>query len=138
MIIIITHTPWRRVLLEKLTVAQLVKKFLRLLWNPNIRYSVRKVSLLDSTMSQLSLVHTPVLCLYKIHFNIILIYESQDSSVGIALDYGLDDQGSRVRFLEGAGNFSLRHRVQNGSGAHPASYSLGTRHSFPEDKAAGA
>jgi hypothetical protein len=44
---------------------------------------------------------------------------SRDSSVGIALSYGLDDRGSRVRFPAGAGNFSLRHRVQNGSGAHP-------------------
>jgi hypothetical protein len=31
--------------------------------------------------------------------------ESRDSSVGIALGYGLDDRGSRVRFPEGAGNF---------------------------------
>jgi hypothetical protein len=29
------------------------------------------------------------------------------------------------------GNFSLHHRVQNGSGAHPASYPMGTRGSFP-------
>jgi hypothetical protein len=29
--------------------------------------------------------------------------KSRDSSVGIALDYGLDDQGSRVRFPEGLG-----------------------------------
>jgi len=28
--------------------------------------------------------------------------------------------------------------VQNGSGAHPASYSVGTSGSFPGDKAAGA
>jgi hypothetical protein len=64
--------------------------------------------------------------------------KSRDSSVGIALGYGLDDWGSRVRFQVGAGNFSLRHRVQNGSGAHPASYPMGTRGSFPGDKAAGA
>jgi hypothetical protein len=57
--------------------------------------------------------------------------QSRDSSVGIALGYGLDDRGSRVRFLAGAGNFSLHHRVQNGSGAHPASYPMGTRGSFP-------
>jgi hypothetical protein len=60
-----------------------------------------------------------------------------DSSVGIALGYGLDDQGSRVRFPAGAGNFSLHHRVQNGSGAHPASYPMSTRGSFPGGKAAG-
>jgi hypothetical protein len=49
------------------------------------------------------------------------IYKSRDSSVGIALGYGLDDRDSRVRFPAGAGNFSLNHRVRNGSGAHPAS-----------------
>jgi hypothetical protein len=37
----------------------------------------------------------------------------------------------------GAGNFSLHHRVQTGSGAHPASYPTGTRGSFPGAKAAG-
>jgi hypothetical protein len=57
------------------------------------------------------------------------------SSVGIALGYGLDNRGSRVRFLAGAGNFSLHHRVQNGSGARPASYPMGTRGSFPGSKA---
>jgi hypothetical protein len=31
-----------------------------------------------------------------------------------------------VRFLAGAGNSSLRHRVQTGSGAHPVSYPVGT------------
>jgi len=30
------------------------------------------------------------------------------------------------------------HRIQNGSGAHPASYPMGTRGSFPGGKAAGA
>jgi hypothetical protein len=40
------------------------------------------------------------------------------------------------RFLPGAGNFSVHHRVQNGSGAHPASYSMGSRGSFPGGKAA--
>jgi hypothetical protein len=64
--------------------------------------------------------------------------KSRDSSVGIALGYGLDDRGSRVRFPEGAGDFSLHHRVQNGSGAHPASYPMGMRGSFPGDKEAGA
>jgi hypothetical protein len=63
---------------------------------------------------------------------------SRDSSVGIALGYGLENRDSRVRFLTGAGNFSLHHRVQNGSGVHPASYPMGTRGSSPGDKAAGA
>jgi hypothetical protein len=63
--------------------------------------------------------------------------KSRDSSVGIALAYGLDERGSRVRFPAGAGNFSLHHRVLNGSGAHPASYPMGTRGSFLGGKAAG-
>jgi hypothetical protein len=56
----------------------------------------------------------------------------------IALSYGLDDGGSRVRFPTGAGNFSLHHRVQYGSGSHPASYPMGTRGSFSGGKSAGA
>jgi hypothetical protein len=64
-------------------------------------------------------------------------FKSRDSSVGIAMGYGLDDRGSRVRFPSGTGNFSLYHRVQNGSGAHPASYPTGTAGSFPGSKAAG-
>jgi hypothetical protein len=61
-----------------------------------------------------------------------------DNSVGIALGYGLDDRCSRVRFPAGAGNFSLHHRFQNGSGAHLAYYPMGTRWSFSGAKAAGA
>jgi hypothetical protein len=60
---------------------------------------------------------------------------SRDSSVGIALGYGLDDRGSRVRLPAGAGNFSLHHRAQNGSGANSVSDPMGTRGSFPEGKA---
>jgi hypothetical protein len=63
---------------------------------------------------------------------------SRDSSVSIALGYGLNDRGSRVRFPAGAGNFSLHHHVQNGSGPYPDSYPMGTRSSFPGGKAAGA
>jgi hypothetical protein len=54
------------------------------------------------------------------------------------LGYGLDDRGSRVRFPAGAGNFSLHHRVQTGSGAHPDSYPMGTADSFIGGKEAGA
>jgi hypothetical protein len=66
------------------------------------------------------------------------IIGSGDSSVGIALGYGLDDQSSGVRFPAGAGNFSLNHRVQNVYGTHPASYPMDNRGSFPGGKAAGA
>jgi hypothetical protein len=52
--------------------------------------------------------------------------------------HGLDYWGTRIRFPGGAGSFSLHHRVQNGPGAHPASYPMGTRGSFLGDRAAGA
>jgi hypothetical protein len=45
---------------------------------------------------------------------------------------------SGVRIPAGAGNFFLLHRVQTGSGAHPASYPMGTGGSLSEGKAAGA
>jgi hypothetical protein len=67
-----------------------------------------------------------------------LTFESRESSVGIALGYGLDDRVSRARFPAGTGNFSLHHPIQNGPGAHPASYPMGTRGSFPGGTAAGS
>jgi hypothetical protein len=48
------------------------------------------------------------------------------------------DRGSRIRFPSGTGKFSLHHRVQKCSSAHPASYPMDTRSSFPGGKAAGA
>jgi hypothetical protein len=67
-----------------------------------------------------------------------MLSKSRDSSVGIALGYGLNDWGSRVRFPAGARNFSLHRRVQNGSGIHPTSNPMGTRGYFPGGKAGGA
>jgi hypothetical protein len=74
----------------------------------------------------------------SINFMLYMSWKSRDSSAGIALGYGLDDRGSRVRFPAGAGNFSFHHRIQNGSGTHPASYPMGTKASFHGGKAAGA
>jgi hypothetical protein len=64
--------------------------------------------------------------------------QSRGSSVGTALGYGLDDRGSRDRFQAGDENFSLHHRVQNGSVAHPASFPMVNRGSFAGGKAAEA
>jgi hypothetical protein len=52
---------------------------------------------------------------------------------GIAQWYsaGLRAGWSGVRNPAGAGNFSLHHRVQTGSGNHSASYPMGTRGSIP-------
>jgi hypothetical protein len=77
--------------------------------------------------------------------NAILLWYTKDSSIKrdamtsiLALGYRLDDWGSRVRLPAGAGNFSLHHSVQNGSGVHPASYPMDTRGSFLRGKAAGS
>jgi hypothetical protein len=63
--------------------------------------------------------------------------ESRDSAVGIANGYGLDDQGAEVWVPVGQ-EFLLLHVVQIDTGAHPASYPLGTGGFFRESKAAGA
>jgi hypothetical protein len=69
----------------------------------------------------------------KIHITSVYLL----TSVSIAIDYGLDDRMIGVRIPAGAGNFSLRHHVQTGSGAHPASYLMRTGGSLPGGKAAG-
>jgi hypothetical protein len=61
-----------------------------------------------------------------------------DSSIGIALGYGLDNRGSRVRFSAGDANFFLHLRVKICSGAHSASYPMGTGGSFSGGKGVAA
>jgi hypothetical protein len=56
-------------------------------------------------------------------------YQEPRQLSGITLGYGLDDRWFESR--QGLGNFSLHHRVQTGSGAHPTSYPVGTKDSFP-------
>jgi len=46
--------------------------------------------------------------------------------------------GEGVRVSVGVGDFYPYHRVHTSSGAHPASYPVGTMCSFPGSKAAGA
>jgi hypothetical protein len=53
------------------------------------------------------------------------------SSGSIVSGYGLDDQAIGVRSLAGAEDFSSNFCVQTGSGAHPASCTMGTGGPFP-------
>jgi hypothetical protein len=80
--------------------------------------------------------HIAEFCL--IYFICVQVRTRAVTAVSIALGYGLDDRGSRVRFPAGAWNFSLHCRVQTGSWAHPASYPMGNRVSFTGCKAAGS
>jgi hypothetical protein len=57
------------------------------------------------------------------------------SSVSIVCDYGLDDRAIGVRSPAGAKHFSSSLCVQTGSGAHPASCTMGTGGPFPGSKA---
>jgi hypothetical protein len=50
-------------------------------------------------------------------------------------DYGLDDRAIGVRSPAGAKDFSYSLLVQTGSGAHPASCTMGTGGPFPGAKA---
>jgi hypothetical protein len=59
---------------------------------------------------------------------------SRGSSGSIVSDYGLDDRANEVRSPTGA-DFSSSLCIQTGSGAHPASYPMGTGGSFPGGKA---
>jgi hypothetical protein len=56
---------------------------------------------------------------------------TRDNSVGIATGYWLDDRGSS---LDRYKVLSLFQVIQTGSGAHPASYPMGTGGSFLEVK----
>jgi hypothetical protein len=47
------------------------------------------------------------------------VVSHMDSSVGVVTSYGLDDRMIGIRFPVRTGNFSLRHRIQTGSGPPP-------------------
>jgi hypothetical protein len=64
----------------------------------------------------------------------IYLFYVTDRSVEIATGYGLD---GRDLIPGGGKRFSLHYSVQNGLGAHPASYPICTEGSFPGGKVAG-
>jgi hypothetical protein len=61
--------------------------------------------------------------------------KSQDSSVSIVSGYGMDNRATGVRSPAEAADISSSLCVQTGSGAHPASCTLGTGSPFPGGKA---
>jgi hypothetical protein len=61
---------------------------------------------------------------------------SRGSSGSIVSDYGLDEWAIGVRSPAGAKDFSAILCVQTGSGAHPASCTVGTGGPFPGVKSA--
>jgi hypothetical protein len=66
-------------------------------------------------------------------FIILQYYEGKlGSSVSIVSGYGLDDRAIEVRFPAEA--VSSKLSVQTASGAHPASYTIGTGGPFPGAK----
>jgi hypothetical protein len=64
-----------------------------------------------------------------------LNYTISDGSVGTAMSYGLNDRG--LTPSKGKRCFPTP-QLPDRLGAHPASYAMGTRAPFPEDKAAEA
>jgi hypothetical protein len=61
---------------------------------------------------------------------------SRVSSGSIVSDYGLDDRAIGVRSPAGAKDISSDLCVQTGSGAHPASCTMGTGGPFPGGRSA--
>jgi hypothetical protein len=62
------------------------------------------------------------------------VTDEPGSSVIIVSGYGLDDRAIGVQSPAEAKDFSCRLCVQTGSGAHPASYTMGTGGPFPRAK----
>jgi hypothetical protein len=67
--------------------------------------------------------------------NVIHVFRSRVSSGSIVSDYGLDDRAIGVRSPAGAEDFSCSLCVQTGSGAHPASCTMGIGGPFPGGEA---
>jgi hypothetical protein len=65
----------------------------------------------------------------------IFCFWSRGSSVSVVSDYGLDDRAIGVHSPAGAKDFSSSLCVQTGSGAHPASCTVGTGGTSPGGKA---
>jgi hypothetical protein len=73
-------------------------------------------------------------------FTFYLLFTPVYDGARLAQWYSAEIQDGRSghRIPAEAGNFSLHHRVQTRSAAHPASYPMGSRGSFTEGKPAGS
>jgi hypothetical protein len=77
------------------------------------------------------------LCIQILSSNYLFTYlfRSRVSSVSIVSDYGLDDRAVEVRSPARVKDFFSNLCVQTGSGAHPASCTMGTEGHFSGGKA---
>jgi hypothetical protein len=78
------------------------------------------------------------MCLNNDLYTYIYIYMEPGCSVSIVSDYGLDDGAIGVRSPAGTKDLSSSLCVQTGSGAHPASCTMGTEVLSPGQSATGA
>jgi hypothetical protein len=87
-----------------------------------------------------NLTRLPSACNLSLHWQEFIFFIPRFEGTGLAQWYsaGLLTEWLGAQIPAGAGNFSLHHHVQTGSGVHPPSYAVGIRGSFPGGKAAGA
>jgi hypothetical protein len=80
-------TPWSRILRDKLTSSQLVKKFPALYRNPKVNYHNYKIPPPVPIPSQINPIHAPLYHILKIYLNIILLSMTGFSKWSLSLRF---------------------------------------------------